>query len=92
MIVATNAAESSLTLPDVDAVIDLGSHKLLTYSANLKSAVLQREWVSKASAQQRAGRTARVRPGRVYRLYPRRVWEAFADHETAQVRASPKRV
>jgi HrpA-like RNA helicase len=41
VVVATNAAESSLTLPDVDAVIDLGLHKLLSYSTEMRSAVLR---------------------------------------------------
>ena len=89
VVVATNAAESSLTLPDVDAVLDLGLHKQLSYSTALRSAVLRREWVSKASAQQRAGRTARVRPGSVYRLYPRAAWDGFAEHDAPQMCREP---
>ena len=69
VILATNAAESSITLPDVDIVICLGMQKSISYSAERHCAVLCNTWVSKASATQRAGRTGRVRPGRVFRLY-----------------------
>ena len=65
VILATNAAESSLTLPDVDVVIDLGSYKQVSYDEERKMTQLVRTWVSRASATQRAGRTARVRPGTV---------------------------
>jgi HrpA-like RNA helicase len=69
IILATNAAESSITLPDVDIVICLGMHKTITYDQQRHRSMLCNQWVSKASATQRAGRTGRVRPGRVFRLY-----------------------
>ncbi|KAL1504712.1 hypothetical protein AB1Y20_008491 [Prymnesium parvum] len=85
VVVATNAAESSLTLPDVDVVICFGSAKQLTYNESHRLSQLRREWISKASATQRAGRTARTRPGTVYRLYPRQLHEAFAEHNAAEI-------
>ena len=70
VVIATNAAESSITLPDCDCVICLGTHKALRYDARTHRVQLVNTWISKASATQRAGRTGRVRPGNVYRLYP----------------------
>lgn len=74
IILATNAAESSITLPDVDDIICLGMHKTITYDLRRHRSVLRNAWISKASATQRAGRTGRVRPGRVFRLYTRQLF------------------
>jgi HrpA-like RNA helicase len=71
VIIATNAAESSLTLPDVDHVVCLGLCKQIVYNAATHRQMLCPTWISRASATQRAGRTGRVRPGTVYRLYSR---------------------
>lgn len=72
VIVATNAAESSITLPDVDVVICLGTFNQEQYdSTQIARTVLKNSWISKPSAEQRAGRTARVRPGTAYHLYTR---------------------
>jgi len=60
IIIATNAAESSLTLPDVDFLIDLGQCKSMRYDSKAHKNVLLNTWISKASATQRAGRTGRV--------------------------------
>ena len=74
VVVATNAAESSITLPDCDCVICLGTHKALRYDARTHRVQLVNTWISKASSTQRAGRTGRVRPGNVYRLYPQVIY------------------
>tara|TARA_Y100000389_G_C17468336_1_gene527812 strand:+ start:3858 stop:6143 length:2286 start_codon:yes stop_codon:yes gene_type:complete len=63
VILATNVAESSITIPDINWVIDLGREKFV------KDNILKSRMVSQASAIQRAGRTGRVRPGTVLRLY-----------------------
>ena len=60
VIVATNAAESSLTLPDVDIVICLGQQKSIEYDASTHSVQLIKKWVSKSAAIQRAGRTGNI--------------------------------
>jgi len=79
VIIATNSAESSITLPDVDHVICLGLCKQITYNATSHRQILLPTWISKASATQRAGRTGRVRPGTVYRLYARNTFEHYMD-------------
>ena len=89
IILATNAAESSITLPDVDCVICLGTHKSTRYSAGSHRVQLVNSWISKASGTQRAGRTGRVRPGSVYRLYSRFLFDHFQDHELSEVHRTP---
>lgn len=89
VVVATNAAESSVTIPDCDVVICLGTHKSLQYSALNHRTQLVNTWISKASSTQRAGRTGRVRPGAVYRLYSKALFEGMHDHEVAEVHRRP---
>jgi len=71
VILATNIAETSLTVPGVDAVVDTGLHKVARYDAARALDTLDTERVSQAGADQRAGRAARLGPGRV-----RRLWDA----------------
>ena len=68
VIIATNIAESSITIPDVKYVIDFMLTKELYYDPVSKSESLQLNWCSKASAKQRMGRAGRVAEGIVFRL------------------------
>jgi HrpA-like RNA helicase len=77
IVVATNAAESSITLPDCDFVICLGLCKQIIYNETSHRQMLTPAWISRASATQRAGRTGRVRPGTVYRIYAR---DTYINH------------
>lgn len=75
IILATNAAESSVTLPAVDIVIDFGTNNVESYDSNNYSrTLLKTTWISRASSKQRAGRTGRVADGTVYRLYSRKLY------------------
>ena len=78
VILATNIAETSLTLPNVVAVVDSGVARIAGYAAWSGLSTLQVQPISKASATQRAGRAGRVRPGKCLRLYT-----AF-DHDNRQ--------
>ena len=69
LILATNVAESSVTVDGVNAVIDSGLARIATYSRWSGLPTLQVGRISKASAKQRAGRAGRMGPGRVLRLY-----------------------
>ena len=89
VIVATNAAESSLTFTDCDHVICLGSHKMLAYNDKHNTSQLVKCWVSKASANQRAGRTGRMRPGTVYRLYSLELYSKLPDHNPSELHRLP---
>jgi ATP-dependent helicase HrpB len=71
IIVATNIAETSLTVPGVTAVIDSGLHKVARYDAARGIDSLDTERITADAAAQRAGRAGRVAPGVV-----RRLWDA----------------
>lgn len=69
IVLATNVAETSLTVPGIRYVIDTGTARVSRYSVKTKVQRLPIEPVSQASANQRAGRCGRVAPGIAYRLY-----------------------
>lgn len=69
VVIATNVAETSLTVPNIGFVIDPGLARVNRYSYRSKMQRLQVEPVSQASADQRRGRCGRVAPGVCYRLY-----------------------
>jgi ATP-dependent helicase HrpB len=69
VILATNIAETSLTVPGVTAVVDTGLHKVARYDGTRGIDSLSLERVSQDAADQRAGRAARLGPGLVRRLW-----------------------
>jgi ATP-dependent helicase HrpA len=69
VVLATNVAETSLTVPGVRYVVDAGTARISRYSRRLKVQRLPIEPISQASANQRAGRCGRVAPGVCIRLY-----------------------
>ncbi|MEM6505638.1 MAG: ATP-dependent RNA helicase HrpA, partial [Planctomycetota bacterium] len=69
IVVATNVAESSLTVPGIRYVVDTGTARVARYSPNSKVQRLPIEAVSRASCDQRKGRCGRVGPGLCVRLY-----------------------
>lgn len=69
VVLSTNVAETSLTVPGIRYVIDTGVARISRYSVRSKIQRLPIEAVSQASANQRAGRCGRVAPGICFRLY-----------------------
>ena len=69
IVLSTNVAETSITVPGVRYVVDAGTARISRYSRRLKVQRLPIEPVSQASANQRAGRCGRVAPGICIRLY-----------------------
>lgn len=69
IILATNVAETSLTIPNIKYVVDAGTARISRYSARAKVQRLPIEAISQASANQRAGRAGRTSAGVVIRLY-----------------------
>lgn len=69
VVVATNIAETSLTIDGIVYVIDPGFSKQKVYNPRIRVESLLISPISKASAQQRAGRAGRTRPGKCFRLY-----------------------
>jgi ATP-dependent RNA helicase DHX37/DHR1 len=74
-VVATNVAETSLTIPGIRYVVDAGKVKERVYNKQSGVESFEIGWVSKASAAQRAGRAGRTGPGHCYRLYSSTVFE-----------------
>jgi ATP-dependent helicase HrpB len=72
VILATNLAETTVTVPDVTIVVDMGLHKVARYDPARAIDSLDTERVSQDAADQRAGRAGRVRAGTVVRLWDAR--------------------
>lgn len=85
LILATNVAESSVTIDGVSAVIDSGLARIAAHSPWTGLPTLTVGRVSKASAQQRAGRAGRTGPGRVLRLYTEMDYRQRPDHDTPEI-------
>ena len=71
VIAATNVAETSITIKDVVAVIDLGRVKETSFDPQNNMVKLEEVWASRAACKQRRGRAGRVRAGKCYKLYTR---------------------
>ncbi|KAJ3118182.1 ATP-dependent RNA helicase dhx37 [Phlyctochytrium bullatum] len=78
-IVATNVAETSITIPGIRYVVDCGKVKERFYDARTGVQNFQVRWTSKASADQRAGRAGRVGPGHCYRLFSSAVFANYFE-------------
>ncbi len=85
IIVATNIAETSLTIPGVMTVIDAGLERIPMFDPRRGLDRLDVSDISKASAIQRAGRAGRVKPGRCVRLYTEKQFHAFADFQSPDI-------
>lgn len=75
-VVATNVAETSLTIPNVKYVVDCGRAKERKYNEETGVQSFEIDWISKASADQRSGRAGRTGPGHTYRLFSAAVYES----------------
>ena len=85
IILATNVAESSITIEGVDTVIDSGVARVAGHSAWSGLPVLRVARISQASANQRAGRAGRTGPGRAIRLYPLEDFVRRPAHDTPEI-------
>ena len=84
VILATNIAETSLTVEGVTTVIDSGTHKVLRFDPETAIDHLVLERISADSAAQRAGRAGRTAPGRAIRLWDER--DILREHREPEVR------
>lgn len=80
IVIATNVAESSLTIKGVIFVIDNGYSFEASYYPKENARSLLEERISKASAKQRRGRAGRTKPGICYKLYTKEEFEKFPDY------------
>ncbi|KAI9786905.1 MAG: putative ATP-dependent RNA helicase DHR1 [Geoglossum umbratile] len=90
VVLATNVAETSLTIPGVRYVFDCGRSKERKYDKTTGVQSFEVSWISKASADQRTGRAGRVGPGHCYRLYSSAVYERdFEEHAQPEILRMP---
>jgi ATP-dependent RNA helicase DHX37/DHR1 len=90
IVLATNVAETSLTIPGVRYVFDCGRSKEKKYDTQTGVQTFEIDWISKASASQRSGRAGRTGPGHCYRLYSSAVFENyFAEHGIPEILRIP---
>lgn len=85
IVLATNVAETSITVPGIRYVIDVGTARMSRYSARTKVQRLPIEPVSQASANQRAGRCGRLGPGVCIRLYSEADFEARPEFTEPEI-------
>ena len=85
VVLSTNIAETSLTLRDVTWVVDSGEVRRLRWDLDSGFESLLLESISRASAEQRAGRAGRVQPGHCYRLFSSAHWNQMSQFEPASI-------
>ena len=86
VILSTNIAESSVTIDGVTAVVDSGLARIASDSPWTGLPSLHVAKISRASAEQRAGRAGRTAPGRVIRLYPREDFARRVEFDVPEIR------
>ncbi|KNE61608.1 hypothetical protein AMAG_06421 [Allomyces macrogynus ATCC 38327] len=89
IILATNIAETSLTIPDAMVVFDTCLRKDVVYQDAERYASLNEVWVSQSCADQRKGRVGRVRAGTVYRYVPDALYQQLRPHREPEMRRLP---
>ena len=85
VILATNIAESSVTINDVLAVVDSGLVREMSWNAESGMSTMGTVGTSRASATQRTGRAGRVAPGSCYRIYSHGTLHAMAERPTPEI-------
>ena len=88
VVLATNIAETSLTIPGIAYVVDSGTARISRYNAQSRIQGLPVEDISKASARQRTGRAGRVKPGVCIRLYSPEDFEKRDEFTEPEIRRS----
>lgn len=87
IVLATNIAETSITINDIVFVVDCGLEKRKIVDENVL--MYRTGFICKSSARQRMGRAGRTGPGVCYRLYSGDTFEMFPDHAAPQILAEP---
>ena len=85
VILSTNVAETSVTVPGVTCVVDSGLARIASHSPWSGLPMLNVARISRASAAQRAGRAGRLGPGRTLRLYTRHDFDSRPEHHAPEI-------
>lgn len=89
VVVATNVAETSITIDDIVAVIDSGKVKETTFDPANNMRKLEENWASRAACKQRRGRAGRVQEGKCYKLFTRNLEAQMAERPEPEIRRVP---
>lgn len=89
VVVATNVAETSITIEDIVAVIDCGKVKETSFDPQNNMVRLEEVWASRAACKQRRGRAGRVQAGVCYKLYTRNAEAKMAERPEPEIRRVP---
>ena len=86
VILATNIAETSITVPGVRYVIDAGLQKIKTYNPKIGFESLEVSPISQGNADQRTGRAGREAPGKCWRLYQESTYQALSKSAEPEIK------
>ncbi|KAI1260499.1 P-loop containing nucleoside triphosphate hydrolase protein [Xylariaceae sp. FL1019] len=89
VVVATNVAETSITIDDIVAVIDTGKVKETSFDPQNNMRKLEETWASRAACKQRRGRAGRVQAGKCYKLYTKSREDQMAERPEPEIRRVP---
>ncbi|RUS22619.1 hypothetical protein BC937DRAFT_88225 [Endogone sp. FLAS-F59071] len=89
IVLATNIAESSITVPDIQIVFDSCLRKDVHYDTGSRCFSLNEAWVSKDCGEQRKGRAGRTGPGVIYRFVPRAFYDSLPSERTPEILRTP---
>ena len=89
VVVATNVAETSITIDDIVAVIDSGKVKETSFDPQNNMRKLEETWASRAACKQRRGRAGRVQEGKCYKLYTKNLELQMAERPEPEIRRVP---
>ncbi|EXJ94253.1 hypothetical protein A1O1_02646 [Capronia coronata CBS 617.96] len=89
VVVATNVAETSITIEDIVAVIDSGKVKETHYDPTSNIVRLEEVWASQAACKQRRGRAGRVQAGKCYKLFTKNVEANMAPAAAPEMHRTP---
>ncbi|KAI0059514.1 P-loop containing nucleoside triphosphate hydrolase protein [Artomyces pyxidatus] len=89
IVVATNVAETSITIDDIVYVVDAGKVKETQYDTDSGLTRLVEQWVTRAAARQRRGRAGRTQPGTCFKLYTRAQERKMAPFPTPEILRVP---
>ncbi len=89
VVVATNVAETSITIEDIVAVIDCGKVKETSFDPQNNMVRLEEVWASRAACKQRRGRAGRVQAGVCYKLYTRNAEAKMAERPEPEIKRVP---
>ncbi|KAF4675090.1 DEAH (Asp-Glu-Ala-His) box polypeptide 34 [Perkinsus chesapeaki] len=84
-VIATNVAETSITIDGIRFVIDSGKVKEMSVEAGSSTRRLAEQWVSRASADQRKGRAGRTGPGQCYRMYSEKLFQHMLAYTLPEI-------